>query len=93
MLCPGEVATRIADAGRNRPSGSDHRSSEVEQGFYASASEIVAKGLDPAEVAALVVDAVRENRFWILTHPEWKKILGRRLEALVERDALPPRYP
>ncbi len=93
VLCPGEVATRIADAERNRPSGSEHRSSEAEQGFYAAASEIVAKGLDPAEVAALVVDAVRENRFWILTHPEWKEILGRRLDALVERDALPPRYP
>jgi NAD(P)-dependent dehydrogenase (short-subunit alcohol dehydrogenase family) len=93
VLCPGEVATRIADAERNRPSGSEHEASDAEKGFYAAAGPIVAKGLDPAEVADLVVGAVRENRFWILTHPEWKKILGRRLEALVEQDALPPRYP
>ena len=54
---------------------------------------VVAKGLDPADVAELVVGAVRENRFWILTHPQWKEILQRRLHALVEKDALPPRYP
>lgn len=93
VLCPGEVATRIAEAERNRPSGSEHAESDAEKSFYASAGPIVAKGLDPAQVADLVVGAVRANRFWILTHPQWKEILGRRLEALVENDALPPRYP
>ena len=50
-------------------------------------------GLDPADVAELVVDAVRTRRFWILTHPEWKTIVERRVEALVSDDALPRRYP
>lgn len=93
VLCPGEVATRIAEAERNRPSGSEHSSSQVERGFYESASEVVAKGLDPSDVAGMVVDAVRERRFWILTHPEWKQIVRRRVEALVESDALPRRFP
>ncbi len=93
VLCPGEVATRIADAERNRPEGSRHEPTEAEKAFYASAGEIVAKGLDPADVAELVVDAIRAKQFWILTHPEWKKIVERRVEALVSEDALPPRYP
>ena len=29
----------------------------------------IATGVDPAEVAAIVVDAVRTGRFWVLTHP------------------------
>jgi NAD(P)-dependent dehydrogenase (short-subunit alcohol dehydrogenase family) len=93
VLCPGEVDTRIAEAERNRPAGSRHETSDVEKAFQQAASRMLPQGLDPAEVAGMVVDAIRAKRFWILTHPEWKQILGRRLEALVEEDALPPRYP
>jgi hypothetical protein len=38
------------------------------------------------------VRAIGENRFWILTHPEWKDILRKRVELLAASDALiPPR--
>jgi hypothetical protein len=30
----------------------------------------VENGIDPDEVAVQVVDAVKTDRFWILTHPE-----------------------
>ena len=93
VLCPGEVATRITESERNRPSDSEHVDSEVARGFHENAGAVVAKGLDPADVAEMVVTAIREKRFWILTHPVWKDILGKRLEALVEGDVLPRRYP
>lgn len=93
VLCPGEVATRIAEAERNRPAGMQHEESEAERSFYASAGSLVARGLEPAAVADLVVEGIREERFWILTHPAWKGVLSRRLDALVEKQALPPRYP
>jgi NAD(P)-dependent dehydrogenase (short-subunit alcohol dehydrogenase family) len=35
-------------------------------------------------VASLVVDAVRENRFWILTHPEYDDAIRRRYEAMLD---------
>ncbi|MGH0031167.1 MAG: SDR family NAD(P)-dependent oxidoreductase [Myxococcota bacterium] len=92
VLCPGEVATRIAEAGRNRPDA-DHVETDAERAFYASAAPMVAGGLDPADVAGMVVDAIRAKKFWILTHPEWKDIVRRRVDTLVAEDALPPRYP
>lgn len=92
VLCPGEVATRIADSGRNRPDA-NHVETDAERAFYASAGPLVAKGLDPSDVAEMVVNAIRDKKFWILTHPVWKDILRRRVDALVNEDALPPRYP
>ena len=40
--------------------------------------EVTAQGIDPAEVAAMVVDAVRAERFLLLTHPH-------HADALVDR--------
>ena len=37
-------------------------------------------GIDPAEVAAQVVDAVRAGQFWILTHPELRHQPVERME-------------
>jgi NAD(P)-dependent dehydrogenase (short-subunit alcohol dehydrogenase family) len=75
VLCPGWVNTRIHEAGRNRPgaeSGAEPAEQTPEQ---AAMTEIVggllANGLDPADVAGQVVDAIRADRFYILTHPEW----------------------
>jgi hypothetical protein len=44
--------------------------------------------MDPDTVADLVVRAIREQRFWILTHPEWKNVLRNRVEALATDDRL-----
>ena len=38
--------------------------------------------MDPDEVGQLVLDAVRTDRFWVLTHPRWTRALDRQLEAL-----------
>jgi hypothetical protein len=39
----------------------------------------------PAEnVAATVLDAIRQDRFWILTHPEYRDLIRRRAEGIVE---------
>jgi NAD(P)-dependent dehydrogenase (short-subunit alcohol dehydrogenase family) len=71
VLCPGFVQTKIVDSNRNRPpdlaDGADRvRPEEFEQLIRAA----VATGTPPAAVAALVVAAIREDRFYILPHPE-----------------------
>ncbi len=69
-LCPGTVATDIA-AGSER-----HRPAELatsatdDQAFVNQVLvEVTAEGIDPGEVASMVVDAVRAERFLLLTHP------------------------
>lgn len=87
VLCPGPVDTDIANSMRNRPAElSDHETSELEERFWTNLSTELASGMDPAEVGDLVLDAVRNERFWILTHPaEFIPFVERRLDA-IKRD-------
>ena len=39
-------------------------------------------GLDPAEVAQMVLDGIVQNRFWIITHPAWHGIMADRVAAM-----------
>jgi NAD(P)-dependent dehydrogenase (short-subunit alcohol dehydrogenase family) len=86
VLCPGVVATKIGEAGRNRPaeSAAEHVSSPQEEGFLSAVSQMSPQGMDPAKVGDLVVDAVRSNRFWILTHPDWFEVLEQRVKDMPE---------
>lgn len=89
VLCPGPINTRIGEAERNRPDDkAEHLETEAERRFYAGVGPMLSAGMEPSEVASLVVRAIHENRFWILTHPEWKQILKRRVELLASDDAL-----
>ncbi|HUY86372.1 MAG TPA: SDR family NAD(P)-dependent oxidoreductase [Acidimicrobiales bacterium] len=77
VLCPGWVNTNIGEAERNWPSRLGP--SPMSAGDPASESahqlmkSILSQGMDPTAVAALVVEAVQSDKFWILTHPEMGK--------------------
>jgi NAD(P)-dependent dehydrogenase (short-subunit alcohol dehydrogenase family) len=68
VLCPNLVRTGIFQSERNRPHGSELTATE--NAVMAPLRESIdAHGMDPAQVAGEVVDAVRTGRFWIFTHP------------------------
>ena len=68
VLCPGSVATRIAEAGRNRPValGPDV---PIPEPIRAA----IARGLDAEAAGRIVLDAIEAEEFWIFTHPEMKE--------------------
>jgi len=69
-LCPGMVATDIAvGSERHRPTELATSPTEDQAFVNEVLVEVTAQGIDPAEVAAMVVDAVRAERFLLLTHP------------------------
>ncbi len=85
VLCPGAVDTQIVDSARNRPAASarEHQGSPEEEGFLeGSRQQLSSQGLAPEAVADLVVQAVREPRFWILPHPEYLDALRQRVESM-----------
>jgi NAD(P)-dependent dehydrogenase (short-subunit alcohol dehydrogenase family) len=90
VLCPGAINTRIVESKRNRDAASaeTHAASKEEAAFEKGAGRLLARGMDPAEVAAMVVAAIRSDEFWILTHPEWKNVLAERLKLLTESNQL-----
>lgn len=64
VLCPGFVRTRIGESERNRPDG------RAASGIGDTVSGLLDAGISPADAADLVVKAIRDDRFWIFTHPE-----------------------
>ena len=70
VLCPYYVPTGIADSHRNRAPETMTRATASQRVSYALSSKAVASGRRSAEeVAALVLDAVRQRHFWIFSHP------------------------
>ncbi len=84
MLCPGPIDTDVARSDRNRPKHlSAHQASALEDRFWKNLSARLASGMHPDQVGEMVLDAVRHERFWILTHPaEFMPALEKRLESI-----------
>jgi len=96
VLCPGFVRTRISESGRNRqqrygPAYAPDPSSPA--GIVAAQiAERVASGLDPAEVAARVLTAIRDNELYVFTDPEMHDLVRERFAAiLAAMDKVAPR--
>lgn len=87
VLCPGVVNTNIITAQRNRP---DHLKRQKKSGaagkdaqrFNNAIAEALANGMDPADVAACVIDANKNDQFWVLSHPEHLDDIRHRNESL-----------
>ncbi|HEV3186501.1 MAG TPA: SDR family NAD(P)-dependent oxidoreductase [Acidimicrobiales bacterium] len=69
VLCPGFVKTRIHESERNMPNELvSYNEDPVARMISEMASTAVNAGIDAADVAAAVENAVRTNTFWILPH-------------------------
>jgi NAD(P)-dependent dehydrogenase (short-subunit alcohol dehydrogenase family) len=88
VLVPGSVKTRIADSTRNRPADLASGVGAEDAAFVDKAlADMTSTGIDPAEVATLVLDAVRTGQFVIPTSPGYDKQITTRAEALLAREA------
>ncbi len=96
VLCPGWVNTNILESERNRPEEPREDPGELAPQFKLMrqvVEDLVKKGLDPREVGNIVVDAVRDRRFYVFTHP-WQSMVERRIQNILQGcdpvGALPP---
>ena len=87
VLCPGFVRTRISESGRNRPAryGPALPPAPAGQAVAAQIAELVQSGLDPSEVAARVLAAIRDDELYVFTHAgaEWRAELQERFDAIL----------
>jgi NAD(P)-dependent dehydrogenase (short-subunit alcohol dehydrogenase family) len=88
VLCPGFVDTNILDSERNRPAELSDASPLPEGPLVEAMREWVeeqlAKGLNPRSVGDQVLSAIREERFYILTHPDWNVMIEHRMRAILD---------
>ena len=90
LLCPGPINTAISrHSVEFRPSKAKPKTDSAAEGRAgANVQAALDKGMDPDEVGRLVLDGIQRDKFWLLTHPYFTKILSRQLEALIADGSL-----
>ena len=87
LLCPAYVPTGISDSERNRPAAlrnpprtktADEQAQEEQMRHAVQSGRITAE-----QVAEKVFEGVRDNRFYILTHPKIKSSIQMRMEDIL----------
>jgi short-subunit dehydrogenase len=93
ILCPAYVPTRITESERNRPADLPFGKKSAETlAREAMLKKAVSSGrISADQVAQAVVAAVKEERFYILTHPRIKGAIRARMEDILEERT--PRNP
>jgi NAD(P)-dependent dehydrogenase (short-subunit alcohol dehydrogenase family) len=84
VLCPEAINTGIAASERNRPSGYSRAGDIVESNARALVSQTladsVAAGIGPEVMAQRVLDAIVDERFYILSEEAWRDSANIRLD-------------
>jgi NAD(P)-dependent dehydrogenase (short-subunit alcohol dehydrogenase family) len=95
VLCPAWVNTNIADATRNRPPELANPAEPEPNPQQAAALEVVRNflktGKSPEEIADQVFEAVRDDKLYIITHPEMDGIIKERFDNILARENPVPR--
>src|SRR5437867_10076049 len=95
VLCPGWVDTNLVDASRNRPAELARTADAIPeaqlQQIERMVRNILQTGLPPYAVADQVFEAVRDNKLYIVTHPEMDFIIRDRIDNILARTNPTPR--
>ena len=90
VLCPGVTRTNIISAARNRPDdllddSSRNPTPEAQARTQILKDFIETRGISPDELAGIVLDAIRDDRFWILASTEFDVAIRSRVDSIINR--------
>ncbi len=81
VLCPGVITTALTTSERNRP---EHlRNADAQPVRPATGSGNPDGAMSPDDFAAFTLAAIRENRFWVVSHPEFRGLVDQRNQAVI----------
>jgi hypothetical protein len=90
VLCPSATNTGVMEAERNRPThaGREQRTPDAEAMRLAIRSQLTGPtGKEPEEIAQMVLDAIKNDRFWVITHDDLRPVIEARMGEIL--DAMP----
>jgi NAD(P)-dependent dehydrogenase (short-subunit alcohol dehydrogenase family) len=83
VLCPGLVKSYIYASDEVRPHALKAHARPTDRAAVERLAHVHEAGMEPAEVAAKVLDAIRANRFYVFTHPEHKAELREVFDEII----------
>jgi NAD(P)-dependent dehydrogenase (short-subunit alcohol dehydrogenase family) len=87
VLCPGLVNSEIYRSDEIRTPGTEAGGHATDPAFVEMLGNVHKFGMDPVEVAEKVVAAIKANRFYIFSHPEFKDELREVFDQILENFA------
>jgi NAD(P)-dependent dehydrogenase (short-subunit alcohol dehydrogenase family) len=83
VLCPGPIKSRIHELSQNRPEGY-----QPSAGFAAAADRLGQRQvsdlwMEPEQVGDMIVDAIRNDKLYVITHGEWREIVQGRHDRIM----------
>lgn len=89
VLCPGFVNTRIFESGRNRPAHLTEAAEPApltaeQEARVAMFKQILEQGMQPAQIADIVFEAIRNNQLYILTHEHFAEMIETRAHNITQ---------
>lgn len=88
ILCPGLVDSYINNSEEVRPENLANRGKPATEEFNKGLAQMQRMGMAPTEVAEKVIDAVKRNKYYIFSHPEFKDELREIFDGIIA--AMPP---
>lgn len=98
VLCPGLTNTHLMFAARNRPEDlrnyPDEQPSAAQLERSANSKRMVEEqGLPPERTAEIVLQAIKDEQFYILTHDDYDDVIRERMENILARRNPVPKGP
>jgi len=86
VLCPGPVKTGILKSERNRPAelGESKLSRADVMAVMSSTDTANTTFIEPERAACAVLDAVRRNELYVITHPGSRGLVDARVSVLLD---------
>ncbi len=84
VLCPGLVKSYIYASNEIRPEALQGGAKPVDKEWVQRLAEIHEFGMEPDVIAARVLEAMREHRFYIFSHPEFKDELREVFDEVID---------
>jgi NAD(P)-dependent dehydrogenase (short-subunit alcohol dehydrogenase family) len=89
VLVPGIINTQIMASDRNRPNALQNETANVslspeDEKRTMAWVQAIKEGMSPQQVADIVFQAIRDEKFYIFTHPEMKPLVQLRMEDILQ---------
>jgi NAD(P)-dependent dehydrogenase (short-subunit alcohol dehydrogenase family) len=83
MVCPGLVKSKIYESDRIRPAELSTDVTPADEEFMRILPGLHEAGMEPDEIGEKVLGAIRENRFYVFTHPDHRDELREIFEQTI----------
>jgi NAD(P)-dependent dehydrogenase (short-subunit alcohol dehydrogenase family) len=83
VLCPGPIKSRIHELSRNRPEGYQPSAAFAAAADRLGERKVSDLWMEPEQVGDMVVDAIRNDKLYIITHGEWRDAVQQRHDRIL----------